>query len=181
MTSTGDPGGRAVVTPLRRPPVRQSVLVRAPLRHTFDTFVRTIGIWWPVQPFSAGKERVRDIAMDQRAGGRVREIWDDGTEVVWGELLSWSPPDGFVMTWRGTPVPTEVELTFTALGPELTRVAVEHRGWEALTEEQLGEDCALPGGYSSGGYVIGWTRILGGFAATFGTEPADEEGTPDER
>ena len=108
--------------------MRQSVVVRAPLRHTFETFVRTIGIWWPVQPFSAGQERVRDIALEQREGGRVYEIWDDGTEASWGELRSWSPPDGFVMTWQGTPVPTEVELSFTALGPELTRVTVEHRG-----------------------------------------------------
>ena len=181
MTPTGDPGSQAVVTPLRRPPVRQSVLVRAPLRHTFETFVRTIGIWWPVQPFSAGKERVRDITLEQRAGGRVYEKWDDGTEAVWGELVTWSPPDRFVMTWQGTPVPTEVELSFTAVGPELTRVAVEHRGWEALTEEQLGEDCALPGGYSSGGYAIGWARILGCFAATLGTESAREQGIPDER
>lgn len=81
MTATGDPGNRAVVTPLRRPPVRHSVLVRAPLRLTFDTFVRTIGIWWPVQPFSSGKERVRDITLDQREGGRVYQTWDDGTEV----------------------------------------------------------------------------------------------------
>ena len=132
MTATGDPGNRAVVTPLRRPPVRQSVVVRAPLRHTFETFVRTIGIWWPVQPFSAGQERVRDIALEQREGGRVYEIWDDGTEASWGELRSWSPPDGFVMTWQGTPVPTEVELSFTALGPELTRVTVEHRGWDSV-------------------------------------------------
>jgi hypothetical protein len=181
MTPTGDQRGRSVVTPLRRPPVRQSVLVRAPLRHTFATFVRTIGIWWPVQPFSAGKDRVRDITLEQREGGRVYEIWADGTEVNWGELTAWSPPDGFVMCWRGTPVPTEAELSFTALGRELTRVAVEHRGWEALTEEQLGEDCALPGGYSSGGYAIGWARILGCFAATLGAGPADAEGTPDER
>jgi hypothetical protein len=181
MTPTDDLGGRAVVSPLRRPPVRQSVLVRAPLRHTFGTFVRTIGIWWPVQPFSAGKDRVRDITLEQREGGRVYEIWEDGTEVSWGELTAWSPPDGFVMCWRFTPVPTEVELGFTALGPELTRVAVEHRGWEALTEEQLGEDCALPGGYSSGGYAIGWTKILGRFAATLGAGPAGAEGTPDER
>jgi hypothetical protein len=33
------------------------------------------------------------------------------------------------------------------------------------TEEQLGEDCALPGGYASGGYVMGWTQILERFAA----------------
>jgi len=50
------------------------------------------------------------------------------------------------MTWTGTPAPTEAEFTFAALGPALTRVTVEHRGWETLTDEQLAEDCALPGG-----------------------------------
>jgi uncharacterized protein YndB with AHSA1/START domain len=173
-----EPAGRAVVTPLRRPPVRQSVVVRAPLRHTFDTFVRTIGIWWPVQPFSAGKDRVRDITLEPREGGRVFEIWDDGTEVTWGELLAWQPPDRLVMTWAMTPATTEVELTFTALGPGLTRVTVEHRGWEALTDAQLSEDCALPGGYASGGYATGWAHILGALAAAFGTEPAEQEGNP---
>jgi hypothetical protein len=64
------------------------------------------------------------------------------------------------MTWTGTPAATEVEFTFTALGPALTRVTVEHRGWEALTEEQLAEDCALPGGYTSGAYSQGRATIL---------------------
>jgi hypothetical protein len=37
---------------------------------------------------------------------------------------------------------------------------VEHRGWAALTEEQLSEDCALPGSYAGGAYFAGWSRIL---------------------
>jgi hypothetical protein len=167
MTPDSETGSHAVVTPLRRPPVRQSVVVRSDVAHTFDTFVRTIGTWWPAQPLSAGKERVRDITIEPREGGRVYETWDDGTTVEWGELLAWEPPGRFIMTWAiSTPVPTEVELTFTALGPALTRVAVEHRGWEALTEEQLRQDCAAPGGYSSGAYVTGWALILERFAAT---------------
>ena len=84
------------------------------------------------------------------------------------------------MSWHVTPAHTEVELSFTALGPELTRVAVEHRGWEALTQEQLGEDCALPGGYSPGACATGWARIPGCFA-DFETDPAHEEGITDER
>ena len=169
-----EPGRRAVVTPLRRPPVRQSVVVRAPRRRTFETFVRTIGAWWPVQPFSAGKDQVRDVTVERRAGGRVYETWADGTEVTWGELLAWEPPERFVMTWRMTPAPTEVELTFAALGPRLTRVAVEHRGWEALTDSQLGEDCALPGGYTGGSYAAGWALILGRLGDVLGL--ADTEG-----
>jgi len=98
--------------------------------------------------------------VEQRQGGRVYETWDDGTEIDWGTLLTWQPPERFTMTWTGTPATTEVELTFTALGPALTRVTVEHRGWEALTEEQLATDCALPGGYSSGAYSQGWEAIL---------------------
>jgi len=164
----GDPGRRAVVTPLRRSPVRQSVVVRAPQRRTFDTFVRTIGAWWPVQPFSAGKDQVRAVTVERRRGGRVYETWADGTEVTWGELLAWEPPERFVMTWTMTPAPTEVELTFTALGPRLTRVAVTHRGWEALSDEQLGADCALPGGYAGGAYATGWALILGRLGAVLG-------------
>ena len=160
MTTTEPNRPAAQPAALRRPPVRQSTLVRSDIGHTFDTFVRTIGAWWPVQPFSAGKDRVRDITIERRHGGRVYETWDDGTVVDWGELLAWDPPGRFVMSWTGTPAPTEVELSFKAVGPGLTRVALEHRGWERLTEEQLGTDCALPGGYRSGAYATGWARIL---------------------
>ena len=59
------------VTALRRPPVRQSTVVRSDVGHTFDTFVRTIGIWWPVTPFSAGRDRVRDVTFERRPCGRV--------------------------------------------------------------------------------------------------------------
>jgi uncharacterized protein YndB with AHSA1/START domain len=176
----GIPGGpgpadrTGTVTALRRPPVRQSTVVRSDVRHTFDVFVRTIGVWWPVDPFSAGKDLIRDIVIEQHAGGRVYESWADGTEVDWGELLAWEPPARFVMTWNQTPVPTEVELSFVALGPALTRVTVEHRGWEALTDEQLAQDCALPGGYTAGSYSAGWTQILGRLAAAIspGDPPA---------
>jgi hypothetical protein len=160
MTPADEPARRPAVAVLRRPPVRQSTLVRSDVRHTFDTFVNTIGAWWPARRFSAGRDRVRDVTMERRHGGRVYETWDDGTEVDWGTLIAWEPPQRFAMTWSGTPATTEVELTFAALGPALTRVAVEHRGWEALTDGQLAEDCALPGGYSGGAYSDGWATIL---------------------
>ena len=166
------------VTALRRPPVRQSTMVRSDPRHTFDTFVRTIGAWWPAVPFSAGQDRVRDVTVEQRAGGRVYETWADGTELDWGELLAWDPPERFVMTWAQTPVPTEVELSFAALGPALTRVTVEHRGWEAMTDEQLARDCALPGGYTSGAYSAGWARILERFAAAMATASGPPAAAP---
>ena len=152
---------RETVTAVHRPPVRQSTLVRSGVDHTFDVFVRTIGTWWPRQPYSVGGDRVRDVTVEPHLDGRVYETWDDGTVREWGRLLAWQPPHRLVMSWVCSPAVTEVELTFSALGPALTRVAVEHRGWEALTPEQLGEDCARPGGYVGGAFVRGWAEILG--------------------
>jgi hypothetical protein len=86
--------------------------------------------------------------------------------VEWGEVRGWEPPSGFTIRWLGTPAPTEVAFVFQQLGPRLTRVALEHRGWEALTDEQLAEDCALPGGYASGAYVTGWRVVLDTFQET---------------
>ena len=156
---------RETVTALHRPPVRQSTLVRSGLDHTFDVFVRTIGVWWPRQPYSMGGDRVRDVTVEPHLDGRVYETWDDGTVREWGRLLAWQPPHRLVMSWVCTPAVTEVELTFAALGPALTRVAVEHRGWEALSAEQLAEDCAQPGGYASGGFGQGWATILAALAS----------------
>jgi uncharacterized protein YndB with AHSA1/START domain len=161
----------ALPVPLRRPPVRQSTLVRSGIEHTFDVFVRTLGVWWPVQAFSAGRDRVRDVTLERRVGGRAYETWCDGSTVTWGELLVWQPPKRLTMTWNGTPAPTEVELVFTALGPALTRVAVEHRGWEALSDAQLSKDCALPGGYTGGAYDRGWATILASFVAAAEAPP----------
>lgn len=174
MKSTDDAGETLL---LRRPPVRESTMVRSDAAHTFDVFVRTIHAWWPLQSVSFGGERAREVTLEPRVGGRVYETWDDGTTTDWGELLVWEPPVRFVMSWLGTPEPTEVELTFTALGPALTRVSVEHRGWEALSDEQLRQNCAAPGGYSSGAYSRGWAHILAVFAeaADADARPSDHE------
>ncbi len=145
----------AKVIPLRRPPIRQSTLVRSNVEHTFDVFVGTIAQWWPLQPYSIGQDRVRDVVFERRAAGLVYEIWDDGHTVTWGRLLAWEPPTRFVMTWEVLPALTEVELRFRALGPALTRVEVEHRGWENLTEEQFAAATSVAGGYSAG-----WAAIL---------------------
>ena len=162
-----EPDGKLIAL---RPPVRESTLVRSGVEHTFDVFVRTIGQWWPLQPLSFGRDRVRDVTVERRVGGRVFETWYDGTTVDWGQLVVWDAPQRLVMSWQSTPVPTEVELTFTRLGPMLTRVSVEHRGWDALSDEQLREDCAAPGGYSSGAYSRGWAHVLATFVATIDAE-----------
>jgi uncharacterized protein YndB with AHSA1/START domain len=165
MNMTPAEGTRmADVAGLRRPPVRQSVLVRSSRPHTFETFVGKMGAWWPVIPFSAGGTQVRDVTVERHVGGRAYETWADGTEHAWGELLVYQPPERFAMTWRVFSVPTEVDLKFADLGPSLTKVSLAHSGWEKLSDDQLAEDCALPGGYLGGAFDKGWAIILGKFA-----------------
>ena len=60
-------------TPLRRPPIRQSTLVRSDAEHTFDAFVRTISEWWPVRPYSIGQDNVASVTFERQLGGRVYE------------------------------------------------------------------------------------------------------------
>jgi hypothetical protein len=164
--SPNEPHAAPPVATLRRPPVRQSTVIRSELTHTFAAFVRTIDRWWPLASYSRGQDRARTVILEQRVGGRFYEVWDDGTEIDWGQVVSWDPPTGFTTTWLVTGAPTEVEFTFRALAPSLTRVSVEHRGWEALSEDELVAACALPGGYAGGAFDRGWAHILGCLAAS---------------
>lgn len=155
------------VTPMQRPPIRQSTVVRSSAAHTFDVFVHTLDQWWPLRTHSRGAEQVVGVTFEERTGGRVYETWRDGQTRTWGTLLAWEPPSRFVLTWDILePAVTEVELTFREIGPSLTRVQVEHRGWDKLTDEQVADL-----GKRRESYDVGWAMILRRFAdATQGVQ-----------
>jgi uncharacterized protein YndB with AHSA1/START domain len=121
-------------TPFVVPPVETSVLVRCDPVRAFAAFTAEIAQWWPMQTHSVAQAQVRSVAIEPRVGGRVYETAADGMESDWGRVLTWSPPDGFSMTWHpGRPADphTIVTLSFAAEGGA-TRVRLVHRGWEAL-------------------------------------------------
>lgn len=153
----------ARVLPFERPPIRQSTVVRGTRERAFDVFVHRMVEWWPLVPFSAGGDRVVAVDVDGRVGGQVVETWDDGTTWVWGDVLAFDEPTLFAMTWNVTGTPTVVELTFTSVAATVTKVDLEHRGWERLSERELGDDCAIPGGYLGGSFHQGWQHILGAY------------------
>lgn len=168
------PESEAKVRLLRRPPIRQQMLVHASQVRTFDVFATRIHDWWPVGSISAGRDRIRAVVTEPRLGGRVYERWDDDTEIDWATVTVWKPHDALTLRWLMTPAPTEVQLTFGVVAPRLTSVMLVHSGWENLTEEQVRADCAQPGGYLGGSFERGWHQILTAFTRHIDTVDRQE-------
>ena len=90
---------------------------------------------------------------EQHQGGRVYERLADGTQHEWAEIVVWDPPHRFVLAWHVNPERrTEVEVRFLPAGTG-TRVELEHRGWERLSEAVAAD--------SRENYSVGWEFVLG--------------------
>lgn len=134
-------------------PVVKTLDVEAPLEIAFRVFTEEIAAWWPTRTHSLREDRVLDIVLEGRIGGRIYEVSPDG-EADWGRVLVWEPPRRFVLEWDPSLVrrtPTEVEVTFEPFAESRTRVRLEHRGWDRLGERG-------PVGRAS--YDSGWDAVL---------------------
>ena len=138
--------------------VRKVITVRCPVERAFRTFTEGIDSWWPLLTHSLGEARAARAVLEARAGGRLYEVWDDGSEHVWGTIVAWEPPNRLAVSWRVNPdaiAATEWEVRFVPAGGGATRVELDHGGWEAL-----GEDADRS--YAS--YDGGWDLVLGAYA-----------------
>ena len=103
--------------------------------------------------------------MEPRIGGRWYERASNGSECEWGKVLAWDPPGRLILAWQldadwkyNPALVLEVEVTFTALEPGVTRVDLEHRNLE-----RYGDRAAeVSGKVGSEG---GWMGILKSFVA----------------
>lgn len=116
-------------------PVRKSITVRASIDDAFRIFTEDMDSWWP-RSHHIGKSPMKKIIVEGRAGGRCYTEQVDGTDCDWGSMLVWEPPQRFVFAWQIThewqyqadvAQSSEVEVRFTAVGPDSTRVDLEHR------------------------------------------------------
>jgi uncharacterized protein YndB with AHSA1/START domain len=120
------------------PAVRRGITVNAPAKRAFDVFTRSMVTWWPA-PNHIGETDPAAIVIEEREGGRWYERGSDDKECDWGRVLAWEPPHRLVLAWHLNGAwefdadpshASEVEITFTAEGPDRTRVDLEHRGFE---------------------------------------------------
>jgi uncharacterized protein YndB with AHSA1/START domain len=144
-------------------PVRKQVVVAASRETAFRVFTEAMQRWWPRDHY-IGKSPVNRMTLEPRAGGRWYETGEDGTECNWGRVLIWDPPGRLVLAWQLTAewqfdadFVTEVEVTFTAEGPNETLVVVEHRNLDRFgtTAGEKRKSFDAPGG---------WTQTLESFA-----------------
>jgi len=149
--------------PVRIAPVRTSVTVDVSREHAFSVFTQRFGAWWPPS-HHISEVPLAEVRVEPRAGGRWYEVGTDGTECDWGSVLTWDPPARLVLGWQldatfrfNPDFVTEVEVTFTADGPNRTQVVLEHRNLERYGER--GEEIRRTIGGDEG-----WPMILASFA-----------------
>ncbi len=147
------------------PAIRGAISLDVPAERAFSVFTGSLGTWWP-REYHIGQAEMADVILEPREGGRWYERGTDGSECDWGRVLAWEPPRRLVVTWQINgqwqydPDPahaSEIEVRFTADGPERTTVELEHRLLERLAGGQAIHDAIHSGG--------GWSALLQSFAA----------------
>jgi uncharacterized protein YndB with AHSA1/START domain len=112
-------------------------VVHCPIDHAWQVFTEDLASWWPFDSHSVGGPgTVVGLTGTWAAGEDIGERRDDGSVHRWCTVAVWEPPTRLVLSWNpgGHPADTEVEVTFEAQRPGLTRVVLTHRGWERLGE-----------------------------------------------
>jgi uncharacterized protein YndB with AHSA1/START domain len=136
--------------------VRTSVEVDAPIARAFHVFTAEIGTWWDEDKHILDAP-LAEMVFEPFVGGNIIDRGVDGSECRWARVLAFEPPNRVCFSWdinthwqiETDPERTsEVEITFTALTPERTRVLLTHRhldrhgeGWESMRD-------AVGGGWS---------------------------------
>lgn len=129
--------------------VRTAITVQAPIERAFTVFTEGIGTWWsPDHHILDGKPS--EMVFQPHVGGHIIDRAADGTECRWSRVLAYEPPNRVVFSWdinldwklETDPEKTsDIEVRFTAEGPDRTRVELEHRnidrhgdGWERMRD-----------------------------------------------
>lgn len=125
-------------------PVKKSIVIECSQAHAFDVFTTRTDQWWPKEHHIGNSPVVKDV-LEPRKGGRWYSVHEDGSEITTGRMLEWDPPRRLVFSWEingqwkpetNLAFSSEVEVKFTAEGPERTRVDLEHRRFERMPDVQ---------------------------------------------
>ena len=142
-------------------PLVKSIEVPCGQEKAFTVFL-DMDSWWPKEKFATSVMRgqaVKRLRVDATRGGRIVEVGSDDVEHVWGTIRTYDPY-GYLKLDFHVPHPSEekpgfstVEVRFTELGEDRTRVELTQSNWEAL-----GDVAEMV----RGGYGQAWGMIFEG-------------------
>jgi uncharacterized protein YndB with AHSA1/START domain len=128
--------------------VRRQIVVEAPIDKAFAVFTERFGDFKPPE-HNLLASPIAETVFEPRVGGSIFDRGEDGSECHWARVLVYEPPQRVVFSWDIGPTwqvetepenTSEVEVVFTADGPDRTRVELEHRnldrhgpGWESVS------------------------------------------------
>lgn len=126
-----------------------SIEVDVPQQRAFEVFTGDFGSFKPPD-HNLLAVPIAETVVETYVGGHIVDRGVDGSECRWARILAYEPPDRFTFSWDIGPSwqietdatkTSEVEVTFTALSDDRTRVEVEHRhldrhgeGWTAVRD-----------------------------------------------
>ena len=143
-----------MTTQTEKSSIQTHVVVEAPIERAFRVFTEDFGSFKPPEHNLLDVE-IAETVFEPREGGHLFDRGIDGSECRWARVLAYEPPDRVVFSWDISPQwqletdltkTSEVEVRFTAEGPDRTRVELEHRnlarhgdGWESVRDGVAGD------------------------------------------
>jgi uncharacterized protein YndB with AHSA1/START domain len=135
-------------------PVKQSIVVEAPIEHAFKVFTEQFGNFKP-REHNMLAVPIAETVFEPRVGGHIYDRGVDGSECRWARVLAYEPPNRLLLSWdissrwqieTDPDKASEWEVTFTAETGHRTRVELEHRkldrhgdGWQGVRDGVAGD------------------------------------------
>ncbi len=135
-------------------PVKQSIVVEAPIERAFKVFTEDFGSFKPPE-HNLLRVAIAETVFERRVGGYIYDRDTDGSECRWARVLAYEPPHRVLLSWNISPQwqietdpekTSEWEVRFTAETPNRTRVELEHRAlerhgadWEGVRDGVAGD------------------------------------------
>ena len=135
-------------------PVKQSVVVEAPIERAFKVSTEQFCSFKPSE-HNLLAVPIAETVFEPRVGGHVYDRGVDGSECRWARILVYEPPNRVLLSWDISPrwqietdpqKTSEWEVRFTAETANRTRVDLEHRkldrhgdGWQGVRDGVAGD------------------------------------------
>ena len=83
-------------------PVKQSIVVEAPIARAFKIFTEEFGSFKPPEHNMLGVE-IAETVFEPRVGGHIYDRGTDGSECRWARVLAYEPPHRVLLSWDISP------------------------------------------------------------------------------